>query len=165
METKTVSKRLDTLMFLYDWHTKLFHNVIVGISEKDAQNRLNTKANHIAWIIGSMVHQRYEIAQALGVASTKPPDPLFKDHWSIQENVKYPTLSEFEKDWENITPYLRDALLNVTNEQLDRPFKMPGEEPMTHFDLIVFTTDREAYCIGQVGLYRRLLGYEAMKYQ
>lgn len=164
METKTVSKRLDTLMFLYDWHTKLFHNVIDGISEKDALNRLNTKANHIAWIIGSLVHERYEIANALGVGLKQSSD-LFKDHWGIQDNVKYPTLAEFEKDWNTITPVLRDALVNVTNEQLDRPFVMPGEEPMTHFDLIVFITDRESYCIGQVGLYRRLLGYEAMKYQ
>jgi hypothetical protein len=40
---------------------------------------------------------------------------------------------------------------------------MPGES-MTHFDLIAFIIYREANCIGQIALWRRLLGYEAMKY-
>ena len=52
METKTVSTRIEPLLFLYDTHTDLFPNVIDGISDKDAHNRLNTKANHVAWLAG-----------------------------------------------------------------------------------------------------------------
>jgi hypothetical protein len=43
------------------------------------------------------------------------------------------------------------------------PYKMPGAN-YTFFDTTVFCIDRESYCIGQIGLFRRLLGYEAMKY-
>ena len=32
------------------------------------------------------------------------------------------------------------------------------------YEMIYFTIDRESYCIGQLALFRRLLGYEAMKY-
>jgi len=41
---------------------------------------------------------------------------------------------------------------------------MPGET-MNFYDLISFLTYREANCIGQIALWRRILGYEAMKYQ
>jgi hypothetical protein len=40
---------------------------------------------------------------------------------------------------------------------------MPGEK-MSFYDLIAYITHREAYCIGQIGLWRRLLGYEPMKF-
>jgi hypothetical protein len=41
---------------------------------------------------------------------------------------------------------------------------MMPEMRMTYFDLIAFIIYREANIIGQIALWRRLLGYEAMKY-
>jgi hypothetical protein len=89
---------------MYDWHTKLFKNVTVGISEKDAQNRLNAKANHVAWITGSLVHARYDLGKLLGLNLTQTSNELFKDNKGIQDNATYPSLDEFRKDWEKITP-------------------------------------------------------------
>jgi hypothetical protein len=166
METKTISRTsMDTLANLYDWHTKLFINVIDGISDKDAQNRLNTKANHIAWIAGSIVHGRYELGNILGVGLKQTSHELFRDYKGIQDNIPYPSLDEFRKDWEIINQVLRDALANASEEQLNGPdpFEMPGG-PFSFFDTIIACIDRESYCIGQIGLWRRLLGYEAMKY-
>lgn len=163
METKTISNRMFSLTVLYDMHTTFFSSVLDGISDKDAHNRLNTKANHIAWLTGSLVEQRYDIAKALGIDRQHAAHELFKDNKGIQDNITYPSLTEFKKDWETITPLLRDAFLNVTDEKLDSPFEMPGMK-MTHFDLITFCTYREANVIGQIALWRRLLGYEPMKY-
>jgi len=167
MEATTMNKRsMDTLIVLYDLHTKLFHNVIEGISDKDAQNRLNTKANHVAWLTGSLVHERYELSNATGNSRRHGAYELFRDHKGIQDTITYPSLAEFNNDWEKISPELRNALLNLSEEQLesDDPYGMPGEN-LTFFDALTFIMDRESYCIGQIGLYRRLLGYEAMKYQ
>ncbi len=164
MDTKTArSTSTGTLIFLYDLHTKLFTNVLVDISEKDSGNRMNTKANHIAWLTGSLVQERYDLANMLGIDMKQTSYELFKDHKGIQDNVAYPTLSEFKKDWEKISPELRNALINATDEKLDEPFEMPGYK-MTILDFVCFCVDRESYCIGQIGLWRRLLGYEAMKY-
>lgn len=163
METKTVSNRMFSLMVLYDMHTKFFSSALDGISDKDAHNRLNTKANHIAWLTGSLVQQRYEIAKELGVDGKQAANELFKDYKGIQDNVTYPPLNEFKKDWENISPALRDALINVSDEKLDSEFKMP-EMTMPFFDLVAFMIYREANIIGQLALWRRLLGYDAMKY-
>jgi hypothetical protein len=169
METKQVIP-LNLLVNLYDMHTTFYPNVIEGISDKDAHNRLNTKANHIAWIAGSIVHERFELAYALGVDAdtlmeNRLSRELFKDHQGIQDNTSYPSLEEYRNDWKRITPILKDRLTNLTEEELNGPdpFEMPGD--YTLFDSITFLIDRESYCIGQIGLYRRLLGYEAMKYQ
>jgi hypothetical protein len=167
MET-TIAKKtsIDVFSSLYDLHTKLFYNVIVGISDKDANNRLGTKANHIAWIAGSLVQGRYALANVLGIDNKQTSDKLFENFKGIQDNVTYPPLAEFKKDWENITPVLKDALVNLSEDQLNGPdpLNMPGGD-FTLFDSLTFCIDRESYCIGQIGLYRRLLGYEAMKYE
>lgn len=152
-----------SLVVLYDMHTGFFAKVIDGIKDEDATNRLNTKANHIAWLTGSLVHERYELANELGIEEKQNDDELFKDHKGIQDGTIYPTLPSFKKDWDVISPILREALINVSDERLDKPFEMPGEK-MSFYDLLAFMMYREANCIGQVALWRRLLGYEAMKY-
>ena len=47
--------------------------------------------------------------------------------------------------------------------KLDSDFNMGGMK-MSYYELICFTIYREASIIGQLALWRRLLGYPAMKY-
>lgn len=167
METKESTtlkdQRVYGLLVLYDMQTRYFLNVIEGISDEDAQRRLETKANHIGWLTGSLVQQRYEMANILGIPLKQAADDLFKDYQGIQDHIVYPPLSTFKKDWERITPELKDALVNVSKEKMDSTFEMEGMK-MTHYDLLAFTIYREANCIGQIALWRRLLGYPAMRY-
>lgn len=163
MEIQTVSTKMYALLVLYDMQSLFFTKVVDGITDTDAHNRLDTKANHIAWLTGSLVQERYELAGALGSGLQQSAYELFKDHKGIQDDLTYPSLAEFKRDWERITPVLRDLLKNVTDERLAQPFAMPGGE-MPFYDLVAFITYREANCIGQIALWRRLLGYEAMKY-
>ncbi|MEO6722146.1 MAG: DinB family protein [Ferruginibacter sp.] len=156
---------LQVLINLYDFHTKLFYNVIVDITNEDASKRLDTKANHVAWLAGSLVNARFDLAKALGINEQQTTGELFKNNSGIQDNATYPSLSEYKKDWENISTVLKNALDNLDEDKLNGPdpFGMPGVD-MKLFDSITFLIDRESYCIGQVGLWRRLLGYDAMKY-
>jgi hypothetical protein len=79
METTTAKKApIDVLIGLYEFHTKLFYNVLVDISDKDANNRLGTKANHIAWIAGSLVHGRYALANVVGMDSKQTSDKTIR---------------------------------------------------------------------------------------
>jgi len=144
-------------------HTQYFLNVIEDISDKDAHNRLDTKANHIAWLTGSLVQQRYDLANLFDNKLKQAADELFNDHKGIQDDINYPPLATFRKDWESITPIVKDLLLKIDDTRLDNTFEMEGMK-MTHFDLITFIIYREANCIGQIALWRRLLGYPPMKY-
>lgn len=164
MKTKTVSNRMHSLVILYDMQTTFFLSVIEGLSDKDTHNRLHTKANHIAWLTGSLVEQRFEIANMLGYSSKQSAHELFKNNQGIQDGITYPTLDAFIKDWEIISPVLRDILVNVTDEKLEESFEMMPGMTMTYYELITFIIYREANCIGQIALWRRLLGYDAMKY-
>lgn len=165
METSAVTdSRLQSLIVLYNMHSTFFISALEGFSDEDAHSRLNTKANHVAWLTGSLVQQRYELANALGIDKKQQAEDLFKNNKGIQDNLTYPPLDVFKNDWNTITPLLRDALADVSTGKLDTSFEaMPGMH-MTYYDLITFIIYREANCIGQIALWRRLLGYGAMKY-
>lgn len=164
MQTKTSSTRMQAIIDLYDMQTTYFKSVLEDIKDEDAHNRLNTKANHVAWLTGSLVEQRYELANYLSVAGNQSAHEFFKNNQGIKDDVKYPSLISFKEDWEKISPQLREALVKVADEKLDEKFEMMPDMKMSYYELISFVSYREANCIGQIALWRRLLGYEAMKY-
>jgi hypothetical protein len=163
METK--DKRIYSLVVLLDWQTKFFTSAVEGISAQDAQKRLNTKANHIAWLAGSIVQQRYELAQYLLKDNSlkQEADSYFNNNQGIKEGVTYPSIEQYEQDWKTITPKLHEALLNADAQTLDTVIDMRGMQ-MTFLEWLTFSVYREANQIGQIALWRRLLSYEAMKY-
>ncbi|HEY0174777.1 MAG TPA: DinB family protein [Pedobacter sp.] len=163
METKTASTRTEGLLALFDMQTGFFSRAIEGITEEDAYKRLNTNANHIAWLSGSLVQQRYLMTAETHPGLKQTGDELFKDHKGIQDDVKYPAPAEYLQDWEKISPIAREALVNINDEKLDSEIDM-GFMKMTYFEMISFTVYREASIIGQLALWRRLLGYPALKY-
>jgi len=164
--TTAVSAAVQAALLLYDAHPRYFHNVLDGISDADAQKRMDTPANHMAWLAGSLVQERFFLARLIGNSElVQTSDALFRDHQGIKDDAAYPSLAELRKDWETISPVLRDTLAGLSEEQLNGPdpFEMPGG-PYTLRDTMLFCTDRESYCIGQLGLWRRLLHYPPMKY-
>ena len=163
MDINTNSHRMSTLLVLYEMQTKFLLSALDGISDTDAHERLNTKANHIAWLTGSLVQQRFELAGILGKPKIQNAHELFKDNQGLKDGITYPSLKKFKKAWEAISPDLKDSLAIATDDQLTAPFEMPGHS-MPLFDFITFLIYREANCIGQIALWRRLLGYDPMKY-
>ena len=113
MEIKPVSNRMYGLIILFDMHTTYYNNAIEGITDEDAHERLRTKANHIAWLAGSLVQERFELANIFGLAMKSAADELFKDHKGIQEAEIYPPLIDYKKDWQKISPFLREKSKNA----------------------------------------------------
>lgn len=167
MEKITTSDiRMYAIIELYDMQTPLFASALDGISDEDTHNRLDTKANHVAWLAGSLVEQRYELLEIITGGKEAPRQKghdLFKDNQGIKDGVTYPALEQYKKDWDAVTPKLRDALINADETALNRILKYPGME-FSVYEMVYFSIYREANCIGQIALWRRLLGYEAMKY-
>jgi hypothetical protein len=162
---ETVSNRMQGILPLFDMQTGYFPNVLIGISDSDAHKRLDTAANHVAWLAGSLVQQRFELAGWLNVKKTAAADELFKKNQGIKEQVTYPSLDVYSKDWDEISPLLREALVKVTDEQLDKIIDFPDMKMSFPFwELLLFSIYREANCIGQIALWRRLLGYPPMNY-
>lgn len=163
MGEQTKSTRMQSLLALYDMHSTFFIKALDGISDEDAHNRLGTKANHVAWLAGSLVESRYWIANDAGIDIHQRAYELFKDGKGIQDGLVYPPLQQFRDDWMEISPITRKAYIDVSDEQLDEMQEMGGMK-MSLFDMVSFTIYREANCIGQIALWRRLLDYPALKY-
>jgi hypothetical protein len=162
--TKPTDNRIFSFLTLYDMQSSFFANAIDSITDADAHKRLDTPANHVAWLTGSLVQQRFEIAgQLTGKETPSVTDDLFKNNKGIQTDAKYPAMQKYKEDWQKITPILREALINATPEELDKKIKFPGME-FSVYELVGFFIYREANIIGQIALWRRLLGYEPMKY-
>ena len=158
------SSKMYALLVLYDMHTTFFKNVLEGISDRDTHNRLNTKANHISWLTGSLVEQRYYLANELGIDRKQQSFAFFENNKGIVDDAVYPSLDIFREDWDNISPILRNALAEATEDQLNKEIDMGPGQKMTFYDMIAFSIYREANIIGQIALWRRLLNYPAMKY-
>lgn len=162
--TEAKDNRIIGLLTLYDMQTDFFPSVLDGVSDTSALARLDTKANHMAWLAGSIVQQRYELATALTEKEYKQSaEALFSNNQGIKDNAKYPLLNQYITDWKTISPILREAMLFADTNKLDSDMKIP-EMKITHFEMLSFALYREANHIGQLALWRRLLGYEPMKY-
>jgi len=163
---KVADSRMESLVALYDMHTEYFKRAIVDITDDAAQSRLDTKANHVAWLTGSLVQERYEMAKIYGVDRQQSAHELFDNHKGIQDGVRYPALADFQKDWEIISPVLRQIMIEVSSEKLDSILEFPEMPDMkfSHFEFFTFMIYREANCIGQIALWRRLLNYPGLKY-
>lgn len=159
----TKDPRMQSLVILYDMHTDFFRRALENIDDSAAQNRLDTKANHIAWITGSLVQVRFEMAGMFGKEMQQKHHELFADFKGIEDGVKYPPLEDFKQDWDKVSLILRDIYTNLSTEKLDSIFEMHGMK-MSHYEMVSFQTYREAACIGQIALWRRLLGFPAMRY-
>jgi hypothetical protein len=156
--------RLHSIVVLYDMQTPFFASVLEGISNNDAHSRLETKANHIAWLAGSLVQQRFELANTFGIEAKQAAHHLFKDNQGIKDDIRYPSLESYRADWDLISPQLRNALIKASPVKLDTTFEMMPGMTLSVYDLLTFAIYREANHIGQIALWRRLLGYEPMKY-
>ncbi|MGE7773662.1 DinB family protein [Chitinophaga sp. NPDC101104] len=168
MNTQDVAQagKVAAWLLLYDGHTPMFNNVLEGISEADARKRLDTPANHPIWLAGSLVQERFEMANALGLKEQQQAHLLFDNHKGIQADAEYPSLDTLRADWARITPILREAFSKASAEKLHgpNPWPMPDMEQISLLDMLLYCIDRESYCIGQLGLWRRLLNYPPMRY-
>ncbi len=156
--------RIYGFLVLYDMHTDFFKRAIVNITDAAAVSRLDSQANHMAWLTGSLVQQRFELANRFGNEMQQTAHELFSDGKGINDSFDYPSLSDFQTDWERVSPILRTILVGLDSKQLDAVFEDMGMK-MSYFDFLSFIIYREANIIGQLALWRRLLGYPALKYE
>lgn len=153
------------LISQFNLQTKLFNNVTAGISDAESIKLMSENANHVAWLTGHLVSTRYMLAGVLGLKETEPFPELFAQGKGMDKNAKYPGMANLTKDWASVSEKVAKALSSVTEENLNAkaPFPLPTGDTMG--DFFSFLMHHEAYTIGQVGIYRRFLGKEAMSYK
>lgn len=161
------SRKLDIIIPAYRMHSQSFLNLLNGISEEDALKRIDDKTNHFIWMVGNFVNMRYSTAWVLGLREEDPHSDLFFQGKALNPAAKYPTLEDLKNNFHHISPLLYSKLLEASDEELDEIFEIGMKIPFiteNKLNFIGMCIGREDYLCGQMGLMRKLLGYEGMKY-
>jgi len=161
------SKRLDIIIPAFRGHSQNFLLVLDGISEDDAKKRIEGRTNHIIWMVGNFLDMRYALGNVLGLDLKNPHNDLFFQGKALDENLDYPTLKELKENFHQISPLIYNKLLEISDEDLEKAFPMGMNIdffPENVLNFIGMCIGREDYLCGQIGLMRRILGYEGMKY-
>lgn len=167
MDTPT-SKQLEIIIPAFRGHSQNFLMVLDGISGQDALKRIEGKTNHIIWMAGNFLDMRYALGSVLGIQEEFEFKDLFFQGKSLDESFTYPSLEQLKDAFHKISPLVYQKLLEVSDEELDKAFPMGMNIdffPETVLNFIGMCIGREDYLCGQIGLMRRILGYEGLKYE
>lgn len=154
------------LLDQFDLHTLLFNNVLVDISEEESIIRLVPSVNHIKWLAGHLVWGQSGLARMGGVNM----DIVWIDHYNTQlaqppgPEIPVPALDEIKSAWNKYAGSIREGLEGLPQEALDTPIEFPIPAFRSQEGLWTFINHHQAYTIGQIGILRRALDKEAMKY-
>ncbi len=164
---KPAAKTLEIVIPGYRMHSQMFNNMLNGIRQEDAQKRIDDKTNHFAWMAGNLVNCRYWVANVLGVPGEDPNAAFFKDGKALDVNAQYPSLDELKTEWHKISPLLYHRLLSISEGELHEAHAFGMNIPYVEenkLNMVGMGIDRESYLFGQLGLMRRALGYDAVRY-
>ncbi len=141
---------------------KLFANALDGISADQLKNRPTNKENHLLWIAGHLAHTRSMIAQTLG-ATIESPLEIFNE--ALNADTDYPGLDEIMDFYKKATHEIIIRIPEASAEMLasDPPFPLPISD-QSIYGMLTFLAQHEAYHVGQMGLLRKQLGFEATSY-
>jgi uncharacterized damage-inducible protein DinB len=151
----------DKITLQFDMHTRLFNNVLQDIEEEESYSRFNN-SNNVKWLAGHLVSTRLLFANFSGISD----DGNFKMFGKgFDSSLNYPTLENIKSKWNEIAEPISKGLKNLSQDELKGKGLFPtpiGDDNMKNF--IEFVLHHEAYHLGQIGILRKQLGKESMKY-
>lgn len=161
------------LLAQYDLHYLLFNNVIADISDDESDKCVADPMNCVKWLAGHLLWANANLANIGGVQIIVK----WRDHFHTKEGGSaedfnapkspLPTLQEIKDKWNEDATVIRNGLENLPDQALNSIVEF--RHPILPFDntlagLWAFINHHQAYTIGQIGILRRGLGKEAMKY-
>ncbi len=162
MEATVKTHSAQTLATQFDLHTRLFNNILDGISDAEANARLNDHVNHIKWLAGHLTSTRFSIGQ---MADQDPWADLFAHGHGLRADADYPSIEAIKAKWNAISDKVGAGLAHLPEAALGSPApaKLPVNDD-TLGGMLAFMMHHEAYHLGQMSLLRKYLGKEAMQY-
>ncbi len=166
MQTAVSSPIACALVAQFDLHTRLFNNVLDGISEKASNERISNHVNNLKWIAGHLTSSRFGLKDIADLDATDPYAELFGHGHGLRTDVEYPTIEEIRGLWNKISDTISAGLSRLPEDVLNGP--APSRVPIgddTFEGMLAFLMHHEAYHIGQMGFLRKQIGKEPMRYE
>ncbi len=158
------------LLKQFDLLDRWFKNSLVNLSDEETNQRVDQKMNHIKYLAGHLFHTNYAFAQLAGIKVETKWDDLFAGLGKTKalDNYPYPDIKEIKAEWDKVFPQVREGLKNLSEEVLNREVPSPIAQSEifdnTIRDLWTMLNFHQAYHIGQIGILRKGLGKDTMKY-
>lgn len=165
------------LLAQFDFHNKLYHNVLAGLTDEETNRRLHgdTNMNHIKYIAGHLLNSQYGFGFLSGVKLEVKWDELFAvmNRSQARDDIQYPAIEEIVQEWDAIYEPIRKGLSRLPDAELAKVPPKPADKifensPIfenTVASFLAFLNHHQAYHIGQIGILRRGFGKEPMSYQ
>ena len=129
----------------FDLQTRLFNNVLEGIEDVKGSKRLSDHVNHLQWIAGHLTNSRYGLAQGFGIKDGFPYKEQYTDpneppphNRALSASVKYPSLTEIKKSWNELATTFTEKISGLSDEQLASGIPLPVPTGKTFQDLLSF---------------------------
>jgi len=144
---------------------RLFLNALEGVTDEQANERLSDHNNPLIWIATHTTWARYNMLLFLGKPSKNPFDGKFEQFKAYDAADNYPTLEIVKSEWKKASMLLKEALEQVTEEQLaaESPLKNPTGD-FSNAGTFAFLVQHESYDIGQIAFLKKYFTKAAMKY-
>jgi uncharacterized damage-inducible protein DinB len=153
------------LAALYDLNTDLLLNCLDGLSDAEAQRRLEAGGNSITFLAGHLTDTRHFLVARLGHTLANPLARYLADVRSIDDITEWPALDEIRSAWLAVSTHLQTVLAELTPGQLAEPnvHRFPLGDS-SRLGLVAYLVQHDSYHLGQIGFIRRQLGKPPMSY-
>jgi uncharacterized damage-inducible protein DinB len=153
------------LASLYELNTDLLLNCLDGLSDAEAQRRLEAGGNSVTFLAGHLTDTRHFLVTRLGHPLPNPLARYLADVRSIDEIRELPSLEEIRTAWQAVSAHLRNVLEELTVSELAEPnvHRFPLEDS-SRLGMIAFLAQHDSYHLGQIAFIRRQLGKPPMSY-
>lgn len=143
IEINRIAKQFAALQHGDCWIGTNFKDALHGIDAAKAVDKLTADGNSIWMLVSHLVYWRSRVTNRLNGNDNPPPFKDFKLPDELNDITWKQTLLDFEAAYHT----LRSALLNMRDEQLDKP--SPRAE-QTYYQLIMGCLQHDAYHLGQI---------------
>jgi uncharacterized damage-inducible protein DinB len=153
------------LATLFDLNTDLLLNCLDGLSDAEAQRRLEAGGNSVTFLASHLTDSRHFLVARLGHPLTNPLARYLADVRSIEEIRELPALAEITPAWQAIGAHLQNVLAELTPGELaeHNVHRFPVDDS-TRLGMIAFLVQHDSYHVGQIAFLRRQLGKPPMSY-
>jgi uncharacterized damage-inducible protein DinB len=153
------------LASLYELNTDLLLNCLDGLTDDEAQRRLEAGGNSVTFLAGHLTDTRHFLVTRLGHTLFNPLAHYLADVRSIEEIRELPLLEEVRSAWQAVSTHLQAVLAELTTRELaERNVHRFPVDDTTRLGMIAFLAQHDSYHLGQIAFIRRQLGKPPMSY-
>lgn len=147
-----------------DLQTSWFLNALENISEEESNTPFSEQLNPVKWVAGHLADARFTInAIVSGSAVNEHYKKIFGKGTSNKVNPTFPSIEQLKADWITISEQLNTNLQHLPEAKLlSKPPFQTAITDETLGGLIAYFATHESFHIGQISIYRKLLGKKVM---